>query len=138
MLGWFGARSLRAAAPRPLAVCVVFAVSNAVLVASFYHGVAPLISPVASDAAIASFARRRAPQASIIGYRVQPASLAYYSDQPVRRTKENEDVRAAASKGPLLVVTRRRYAENLRAAGIPLYELLDTRRHLLYATVPVS
>jgi hypothetical protein len=37
-----------------------------------------------------------------------------------------------------LIVTRRRYEASLRAAGIPLYEWLDTSRHLLYATVPVS
>ena len=97
------------------------------------------MSLVASDAAIASAARQLAPGTTILGFRIQPASLSYYSaDGAVRRARDTEEIRAAASRGPLLIVTRRRHERVLRDAGIPLYVWLDTRRHLLYATVPVS
>lgn len=138
LLAWLGARRLHAATPRPLAICVVFAATNAVVLLLFYQGAAPVISRVASDANIASFARRAAPDAPIVGFRIQPASLSYYSDKTVARTQEVEDIRAAAGRGPLLIVTRRRHVASLRAAGIPLYEWLDSSRHLLYATVPAS
>ena len=61
-----------------------------------------------------------------------------HADGAVRRARDTEEIRAAASRGPLLIVTRRRHERVLRDAGIPLYVWLDTRRHLLYATVPVS
>jgi len=138
LLAWLGVRRLREAARRPLAVCLVFAAVNVVLLTGFYLRAAPVMSDVNSDAAIASFARRLAPGVTIVGYRIQPASLSYYSGAPVHRTRRLEEIRVAARKGPLLIVTRRRHAATLRAAGIPLYEWLDTRRHLLYATVPVS
>jgi 4-amino-4-deoxy-L-arabinose transferase-like glycosyltransferase len=137
VFAWLGLRRMRAAA-QPLGVCLLFAAVNAYVTASFYLRAAPLVSRVASDAEIARLARDLAPGATIVGFRIQPASLSYYARTPVRRANLAEEVRAAAQEGPLLIVTRRRHEPSLRAAGIPLYVWLDTRRHLLYATMPVS
>jgi len=138
LFAWLSLRRLRGAGLRPLAVCVLFAAVNAYLVTSFYLRAAPLVSRVASDADIALLARRLAPDATIVGFRIQPASLSYYAHAPVRRANLPEEIREAASAGPLLIVTRRRHEPLLREAGIPLYVWLDTKRHLLYATMPVS
>ena len=54
-----------------------------------------------------------------------------------RRTVDAREIAAAARRGPVLVVTRARYARGLEEAGVVLEQRLDTRRHLLYATVPV-
>jgi len=123
---------------RPLALCVLLAAVNAYVVTAFYLRGAPLVSQVVSDARIARLARELAPHATIVGFRIQPASLSFYASAPVRRARLPEEVGAAAQKGPVLIVTRRRHEPLLRAAGIPLHVWLDTRRHLLYATMPVS
>jgi len=73
----------------------------------------------------------------LFAFRIQPASLAWYARVPVRRTRDEREIAAAARRGPVLVVTRARHAGRLRDAGIVLEPRLDTRRHLLYATVPV-
>jgi 4-amino-4-deoxy-L-arabinose transferase-like glycosyltransferase len=139
LLAWLGARRIRGEALRPRAVCAVFAAVNVALLVVFYARATPFVSLVASDAAIASAAHRLAPGATILGFKIQPASLSYYAaGGAVRRARDTDEIRAAASRGPLLIVTRRRHERALRDAGIPLYVWLDTRRHLLYATVPVS
>lgn len=139
LLAWLGARRIRAERLRPIAVCAVFAAVNVALLVIFYARATPFVSHVASDAAIAHAAQRLAPGATILGFKIQPASLSYYAaGGAVRRARDTDEIRAAASRGPLLIVTRRRHERTLRAAGIPLYVWLDTRRHLLYATVPVS
>jgi len=139
LLAWLGVRRIRAERLRPIAVCVVFAAVNVALLVIFYARATPFVSHVASDAAIASIAQRLAPGATILGFKIQPASLSWYAaGGAVRRARNTDEIRAAASRGPLLIVTRRRHERALRAAGIPLYVWLDTRRHLLYATVPVS
>jgi 4-amino-4-deoxy-L-arabinose transferase-like glycosyltransferase len=138
LVAWLGARLVLRGTLRPLAACAAFAAANAYLLGVFYLGAAPLVSRVASDADIARLAHRLAPQATIVGFRIQPASLSYYARAPVRRANLPEEVRAAAREGPLLIVTRRRHEALLREAGVPLYVWLDTRRHLLYATIPAS
>ncbi len=138
LFAWLGVRLIRRGAPRPLAACAAFAAANGYLLAVFYLAAAPLVSRVASDADIARLARQLAPDATIVGFRIQPASLSYYAHAPVLRANLPEEIRAAARQGPLLIVTRRRHEPMLREAGVPLYVWLDTRRHLLYATKPVS
>lgn len=139
LLAWLGVRRMRADALRPSTVCAVFAAANVALLVLFYARATPFVSRVASDAAIASAAQRLAPGTTILGFKIQPASLSYYAaGGTVRRARDTDEIRAAASRGPLLIVTRRRHERLLRDAGIPLYVWLDTRRHLLYATVPVS
>ncbi|MEW6269609.1 MAG: glycosyltransferase family 39 protein [Thermodesulfobacteriota bacterium] len=138
LFAWLGLRRMRGEAAHPLAVCLLFAAVNAYIVTAFYLRAAPLVSRVASDAEIARLAQQLAPDATIVGFRIQPASLSYYAHAPVRRADRPEEIGASAREGPLLIVTRRRHEPLLRAAGIPLYVWLDTRRHLLYATMPVS
>jgi hypothetical protein len=46
-----------------------------------------------------------------------------------------DEVITATQRGPLLIVTRRRYEAKLRAAGVPLHEWSDTGRHVLYGTI---
>jgi len=139
VLAWLGVRRMRIDGLRPSTVCAVFAAVNVVILVLFYARATPFVSRVASDAAIASAAQRLAPGATILGFKIQPASLSYYAaGGTVRRARDAAEIRDAASRGPLLIVTRRRHERLLREAGIPLYVWLDTRRHLLYATVPVS
>jgi 4-amino-4-deoxy-L-arabinose transferase-like glycosyltransferase len=138
LLAWLGVRLALRGGIRLVGACVAFAAVNAYLLGVFYLGAAPLVSRVASDAEIAHLAHRLAPDATIVGFRIQPASLSYYARAPVRRANLPEEIRAAAREGPLLIVTRRRHEAMLREAGVPLYVWLDTRRHLLYATIPAS
>ncbi|MBM4242216.1 MAG: glycosyltransferase family 39 protein [Deltaproteobacteria bacterium] len=131
-LAWYRMRADRFALPT---VCTLFATVNVVVLISFYLGAAPVVSRSASDALLAPAVRDSG--LPLFAFRIQPASLAWYARVPVRRTRDEREIAAAARHGPVLVVTRARHARRLRDAGIVLEPRLDTRRHLLYATVPV-
>jgi 4-amino-4-deoxy-L-arabinose transferase-like glycosyltransferase len=138
LLAWLGVARLRVERFATLPACIVFAAVNVVLLTTFYGRAAPVVSAVASDASIAEVVRRTPDAIPVIAFRVQPASLSWYGGRAVRRVGDVAELRDAARRGPLLIVTRRRHEQALRDAGLPLHEWLDTRRHLLYATVPVS
>lgn len=132
---WLGLRRLRADRFAIRTVCVLFAATNVLAVTSFYLVAAPIVSRAASDAELAAATRDAG--LPVYAYRVQPATLAWYARLPVRRTVDATEIAAAARRGPILVLTRARYASRLESAGVVLQQRLDTRRHLLYATVPV-
>ena len=117
-------------------VCLVFAAGNVLALTSFYLNAAPVVSRAASDAQLAAAVRDAG--LPVFGFRIQPATLAWYARVPVRRTLDEQEIAAAARRGPVLVVTRARHAQKLRDAGVALEVRLDTRRHLLYATNPVQ
>jgi 4-amino-4-deoxy-L-arabinose transferase-like glycosyltransferase len=119
---------------RALAVPVL-ALGNATLFTVFYLAVAPPVSEVASDAALARLASRR-PEIAVASFRVQPASFSFYSEREVMRFDEIRDVQSRLREGPLLIVSRRRHEATLAQAGIPLHEWLDTGRHVLWGTLP--
>lgn len=136
VIAWLGTRRIVRARHAVATVCLAFAAGNVVVLATFYLRGAPVVSAVTSDAALAGPVRDAA--TPVYAYRVQPATLSYYARVDVRRTRDVREIRAAARRGPVLIVTRRRHLRALEEAGIPLHLWLDTRRHLLYATGPVS
>jgi 4-amino-4-deoxy-L-arabinose transferase-like glycosyltransferase len=119
-------------------VPLCFAAANLAIVMLGYGFAAPVASRAASDQAIAHAAERLAPGVPIIGFRVDAASLAFYTRRPVKREDFPRDVRAAAARGPVLIVTQPRHTADLRAARIQLYEWLAAPRHRLYATIPMT
>lgn len=135
IVAWLALRRLREDRYAIRTVSVLFAATNIVAVAIFYLRAAPIVSRAASDQILAAAARDAG--LPVYAYKVQPATLAWYGRIPVRRTVDAREIAAAARRGPVLVVTRARYAHGLEKAGVVLQERLDTRRHLLYATVPV-
>jgi 4-amino-4-deoxy-L-arabinose transferase-like glycosyltransferase len=116
-------------------VCLVFAAANVVALTSFYLRAAPILSRTTSDADLAAAAREAG--LPTFAYRIQPATFSWYVQTPVRRTADAGEIARAAQNGTVLIVTRARYAEGLRNAGLVPSTWLDTRRHLLYATGPV-
>jgi 4-amino-4-deoxy-L-arabinose transferase-like glycosyltransferase len=123
--------------PRRLrAVPLVFASGNVALALLGYLAGAPVVGRVASDAQIARTAAEIAPGVPIVGFRVQPSSLAFYASSPVRKLKDVDAVLQMAGRGPLLLVTRERGAAELRRAGLTLHPWIECVRHCLYGTVP--
>ena len=135
IVAWLALRRLREDRYAAHTICVLFAATNVVAVTIFYLRAAPIVSHAASDQALAAAVRDAG--LPVYAYKVQPATLAWYARVPVRRTVDAREIAAAARRGPVLVVTRARYARGLEEAGVVLEQRLDTRRHLLYATVPV-
>lgn len=135
IVGWLGFRRLAAARFPLQTVCLLFAAANVVAVTSFYLRAAPVVSRTASDATLAIAAREAG--LPVVAYRIQPASFSWYLGTTVRRTADAATIARAARGGTVLVVTRERYVDELRAAGLVPRTWLDTRRHLLYATDPV-
>lgn len=135
IIAWLAYRRLAGTRFAVSAVGLAFATANVVALTSFYLRAAPLMSRTASDAALAVAAR--ATGLPVIAYRIQPASFSWYFGAPVQRTADAKSIARAARSGTVLVVTRARYADGLRAAGLTPQTWLDTRRHLLYATGPV-
>lgn len=135
IVGWLAYRRMSTARFAAGTVCLLFAAANVVALTSFYLRAAPIVSRTASDATLAAAARSAG--VPVIAYRIQPTSFSWYLGARVPRTADAAAIARAAREGPVLVVTRERHANGLRAAGIVPRTWLDTRRHLLYATGPV-
>lgn len=135
IVAWLARSRLAAARFSVPVVCLFFAATNVVALSGFYLHAAPIVSRTTSDAALAAAARDTG--LPTFAYRVQPASFSWYLQTPVRRTADAAEIARAARQGTVLIVTRARYADNLRTAGLAPSTWLDTRRHLLYATGPV-
>jgi len=113
-----------------------FACGNAVVLVLAYAVGAPLVSRVASDVALARIADDLAPGVPLVGFRIHPASLSFYSASTVRKLRDVDDVVAIARAGPLLVVTRAEDAEALQRAGLALHQWTECERHCLWGTMP--
>jgi 4-amino-4-deoxy-L-arabinose transferase-like glycosyltransferase len=123
--------------PRRLrATAAVFASGNAALALLVYLVGAPIAGQVASDATLARTASALAPGVTIVGFRIHPGSISFYSGAPVRKAREVEEVVRLADGGPLLVVTRAGAAAVLRQAGLPLHQWTECERHCLWGTIP--
>jgi 4-amino-4-deoxy-L-arabinose transferase-like glycosyltransferase len=135
LVAWLARSRLTVARFAIPAVCLFFAAGNVVALTGFYLRAAPILSRTTSDAALAEAAREAG--LPTFAYRIQPATFSWYARTPVRRTADAAEIARAAQRGPVLIVTRARYADGLRNAGLVPSTWLDTRRHLLYATGPV-
>jgi 4-amino-4-deoxy-L-arabinose transferase-like glycosyltransferase len=111
------------------------ALGNTALFATFYLAVAPTVSRVMSDRALADLTSSRA-DVPVAAFRVQPASFSFYSDREVQRVDELKEIGALLREGPLFIVSRPRHEAALAAAGITVHAWLDTGRHVLYGTMP--
>ncbi len=134
-----GALSARAArrGPRPLrgaALASGLVATCLVLVA--YAALAPLASEVASDRHLARFAEERAPGLPLVGFRLHPASLAFYSPGPVRKETDVEEVKRLAASGPIVVLAREKDERALEEAGLRLHRWTPRARHCLFGTTP--
>jgi hypothetical protein len=120
------------------ATALVFAAGNVAIVLLGYLLGAPLVSRVASDAALARTASELAPGVPIVGFRIQPSSLSFYAAAPVSKLRDVDAVLERARNGPLLLVTREKGAAILRQAGLELHRWSDRDclRHCLYGTQP--
>jgi len=116
-------------------VPLVFAATNGLLVLAFYLLAAPVVSDAASDAILADAMRGLGSEVKLIAFRIDPASLAFYTRRDVRRVDWDGEVRIAADAGPVLIVTRARQSGDLSAVGVPLHTWFEGPRHSLYATI---
>lgn len=124
--------------PRPLHATVLAfgVVATCLLVGGFVVG-APLAASIASDRHLARFAARAAPGVPLVGFRLHPASLAFYSPGPVGKTTDVERVKRLAAAGPVLVLARERDEIALEEAGLHLYRWTRCERHCLFGSNPL-
>lgn len=123
--------------PRPLRSTVAWTgLFVAVLSTVSWVAIAPLASMIASDRHLASFAAERAPGLPLVGFRLHPASLAFYSPGRVRKEVDVEEVKRLAAAGPIVVLARERDERALAEAGLRLHRWTAPGRHCLYGTTP--
>lgn len=123
--------------PRPLRATAAWTGLFATcLFAVAYLALAPLAASLASDRHLARFAEERAPGLPLVGFRLHPASLAFYSPGPVRKETDVEEVRRLAAEGAIVVLARERDERALEDAGIRLHRWTPPGRHGLYGTTP--
>jgi hypothetical protein len=70
-----------------------------------------------------------APDAAVGLYQLERwrSSLRYYLEKPVKRLDDEGELRQFLAGGPAYVVLRRREYDALRAAGVPLHEVMRHR-----------
>ncbi|MFM7144375.1 MAG: ArnT family glycosyltransferase [Alphaproteobacteria bacterium] len=123
--------------PRPLRATAAWTgLFAACLFATAYLGVAPLAAPLSSDRHLARFAAERAPGLPLVGFRLHPASLAFYSPGPVRKETDVEEVKRLAAAGPIVVLAREKDERALEEAGLRLHRWTEPGRHCLFGTTP--
>jgi 4-amino-4-deoxy-L-arabinose transferase-like glycosyltransferase len=135
-----GALAARAAwrDPRPLRSTAAWTgLFTLVLSTVAWVAIAPLASTVASDRHLARFAAERAPGLPLVGFRLHPASLAFYSPGRVRKEVDVEEVKRLAATGPIVVLARERDERALAEAGLRLHRWTAPGRHGLYGTTPI-
>ncbi len=121
---------------RGIPVATALIAPLAVLVAMvFYTQVAPAVSRVASEKAIARVISQRV-DAPIVSFDVTPASLMFYVARPILRVSRIGPLRRALAEQPFtwIVTSPRHVAELAQVATV--YPWVTTGRHVLYATAP--
>jgi hypothetical protein len=97
---------------------------------------APAVSRLHSDAALAA-AMAAYPDAPVIAFDTQAASLAFYRRRPAGHTGSTADLgRLATDRALFVVVGARRGADVEAALGTRAHLWLATPRRRLYATIP--
>jgi 4-amino-4-deoxy-L-arabinose transferase-like glycosyltransferase len=101
----------------------------------FYSRVAPAVSRIASEQAIARAIAKRV-DAPIVSFAVTPASLMFYVERPILRVSYVGPLRRALAEQPFTwIVTSPRHAARLSQVAT-VYPWVTTGRHVLYATAP--
>lgn len=134
-----GLLSARAAwrEPRPLRGAALWTgLAATCLVVVVYAALAPLAAEIASDRHLARFAAERAPGLPLVGFRLHPASLAFYSPGAVRKEVDVEEVKRLAASGPIVVLAREKDERALEEAGLRLHRWTPSARHCLFGTTP--
>ena len=113
------------------------ATTTFVIVVTFYTRMAPVVSEVVSERALAEMIATH-PTAPIVSYQVTPASLLFYSGRPIRRLGRPRELREALFQAPFTwIVTSPRHVEEITRAT-PAYPWVTVGRHVLYATAPLG
>ncbi len=109
---------------------------SAVLLVVAVFGVGHGVARVASDAGLAGWILEQASAGELVAYRIEPASLSWYTHREVRRESSREAIVALAARRPLVVATRPSRIAELERAGFVFVERIDNGRHVLLVATP--
>ncbi len=121
---------------RARATLIRLVAGSAALLAVAALGVGPGVARVASDAGLAGWFLAQAQPGELVAYRIEPASLSWYTHREIRREPSREAIVALAAAGPLVVATRPRRIADLERAGFVFEKRIDNGRHVLLVATP--